>query len=310
MRRGGGGLAVVAALLALTACTPSGATEADDTSPSPAVTSSASATPAVEHRPKVAPLPDGSRKLFPGHRIVAYYGEAGTSSLGVLGSASADGIWPRLAHQAEAYERHGIRVLPAYELITYVATGGGPKATLRESDAVIDRYARAAKRHHGLLILDIQPGHTDFLQDAKSLRRWLRLPYVGLALDPEWKLYPGEEPLEGIGHTNAAVVNRVSDWLNKLTVREHLPRKLLLLHEFTVDMVRHKQDVERRKHVAIVFNVDGFGSRAGKLAKYQRFTRHHRFPMGLKLFYDDDVDLMPPQRVLRLHPKPVVIDYQ
>jgi hypothetical protein len=261
-------------------------------------------------RPKVAPLPDGTRRLFPGHRIVAYYGAQGTSSLGVLGSKSPDALWPELSRQAKAYETNGARVLPAYELITFVATGGGPDATLRESDAVIGRYARAARRHHGLLILDIQPGHTDFLKDAKSLRRWLRLPYVGLALDPEWKLYGGEQPLDGIGHTDAARVNRVSAWLNRLTAREHLPQKLLLVHEFRADMVQHKRQVEQRKHLAIVFNVDGFGSRAVKLAKYDELSRHSRFPMGLKLFYDDDIDLMEPRRVLRLHPKPVVIDYQ
>jgi hypothetical protein len=261
----------------------------------------------------VQPLPDGSTRLLPGHRIVAFYGAAGTSGLGVLGSDTPDRVWPRLSRQAVPYRTRHTLVLPAYELIAFLATGSSGNRgnySSRVPDSTIARYARAAKRHHGLLILDIQPGRGQFLTDARSLRRWLRLPYVGLALDPEWQLYGVQRPLSGIGHTNAYTVNRVSHWLNHLTRVNHLPQKLLLVHEFTDDMVRNKPVLRARTQLAMVFNVDGFGGRAAKVGKYRDFAQDRSFPLGFKLFYDMDIDMMSARDVLRLHPRPSVVEYE
>jgi hypothetical protein len=271
-------------------------------------------------RPVVAPperpwkrLPDGTHRLLPGHRIVGFYGAAGAPVLGVLGTAGPEALWPRLARAAKPFRSRGRRVLPAYELIAFAATGGRGNQhnySSRVPDATIARYARAAKRHHALLILDVQPGLGDFLADAKSLRRWLRLPYVGLALDPEWKLYGAERPLQGIGHVDASEINAVSRWVNRLTIRNRLPQKLLLVHEFTDDMVRRKARVAERTHLATVFNVDGFGGRAAKVGRYHAFAAERRTPLGFKLFYDFDVELLTPHDVLRLRPAPVVVEYQ
>ena len=288
-------------------------------SPAGAITVAADFPPPIVRPPVRLPhpprprLPDGTRRLLPGHRVVAFYGAAGASVLGVLGTGSPETVWPRLARQARAYRSKDRKVLPAYELIAYVASGGPGdhhSYATRVPDATIERYARAAKRHHGLLILDIQPGLGSFLADAKTLRPWLRLPYVGLALDPEWKLYGAERPLQHIGHTYASEVNAVSRWLNRLTVARRLPQKLLLVHEFTDEMVRHKERVAERKHLATVFNVDGFGGRAAKIGRYRAFAAERRTPLGFKLFYDADVGLLTPHDVLRLHPAPVVVEYQ
>jgi hypothetical protein len=261
----------------------------------------------------VAPLPDGTEHLLPGHRIVAFYGAAGAPGLGVLGSGSPDSLWPRLARESAPYGTKRTGVLPAYELIAFLATGGRGNQgnySSRVPDSTVERYARAAKRHHGLLILDIQPGRGQFLADARSLRKWLRLPYVGLALDPEWQLYGAELPLSGIGHTNAHNVNQVSHWLNHLTRVDDLPQKLLLIHEFTDDMVRNKPVLRMRQHLAMVFNVDGFGGRGAKVGKYHDFAQERRFPLGFKLFFDMDIDMMSARDVLRLHPRPAVVEYE
>ena len=264
-------------------------------------------------RPHVKKLPDGTRVLFPGHRVVAFYGAPHAPGLGVLGAGTPDGIWPRLHRQAEPYVTAKRPVLPAYELITYLATGSrGNQGNFssRLPNRTIDQYARAAKRHHGLLILDIQPGRGQFLTDARTLTPWLRLPYVGLAIDPEWKLYGGQLPLSGIGHTSAHVVNHLSHWLNHLTRVNHLPQKLLLVHQFTDSMVTDKAHVVGRKHLSVVFNVDGLGGRAAKIGKYRDFARDDRFPLGFKVFYDADTDLMSPADVLRLRPRPVIVEYE
>jgi len=321
MRRGG-----LACLLALT-CLGSGCQQAAQSHVGKAVVRPAvEADPIVDvdlppiFKPRYEPpdppplvLPDGSRTLFPGHRVVAFYGVAGAAGLGVLGTGSPEAVWSRLANQAAPYATRHAVALPSYELIAYLATGSRGNQgnySSRLPDRTIDRYARAAKRHHGLLILDIQPGRGDFLRDARSLRKWLRLPYVGLALDPEWQLYGGELPLSGIGHTNAGAINRVSWWLNQLAWKYRLPQKLLLVHEFTDDMVRDRQDLKSRKRLAMVFNVDGFGSRGAKVGKYVDFARDKRFLLGFKLFYDMDVNLLAPRDVLRLHPRPAVVEYE
>ena len=266
--------------------------------------------PKVADRPT---LPDGTRTLLPGHRVVAFYGAPHAPGLGVLGAASPDDIWPRLHRQSRPYETAHAPVMAAYELITFLATGSRGNQgnfSTRLSDQTIRHYAHAAKRHHSLLILDIQPGRGGFLHDARSLKPWLRLPYVALAIDPEWKLYGGQLPLSGIGYTTARTVNHVSRWLGHLTRVNHLPQKLFLVHQFTESMVRNKKAVVARKHLATVFNVDGLGGRAAKVGKYRDFARDHRFPLGFKLFYDADIGLMDPADVLRLRPRPAIVEYE
>lgn len=264
-------------------------------------------------QPRWKKLPDGSRVLFPGHRVVAFYGAPHAPGLGVLGVGTPDRIWPRLRHQAKPYGTAKRPVIPAYELITYLATGSpGNQGNFssRLPNRVINHYARAAKRHRALLILDIQPGRGNFLTDARTLEPWLRLPYVGLAIDPEWKLYGGQLPLSGIGYTSARAVNHVSHWLGHLTRVHHLPQKLLLVHQFTESMVTDKKRVVGRKHLAVVFNVDGLGGRAAKIGKYRDFARSSRFPLGFKVFYDADINPMAPADVLRLRPRPVIVEYE
>ncbi|MDQ1696371.1 MAG: hypothetical protein QOJ03_1724 [Frankiaceae bacterium] len=279
----------------------------------PTESPSPSPSPSPTPPPPTSTLPDGTRTLFPGHRLVAFYGAAGAPGLGVLGTGSPEEVWPKLRRQAKPYRRAPATVLPAYELITYLATssrGNQGNYSSRIKNKTIRHYSRAAKRHGAMLILDIQPGRGRFIHDAKTLERWLRKPYVGLALDPEWKLYGDQKPLEQIGHTTARQINHVSHWLNRLSRRELLPQKPLLVHQFTEDMVRHKEDVRSRSRLALVFNVDGFGSKSAKVSKYEEFARDDRFPLGFKLFYDYDTPMMSPREVLRLRPPPKVVEYQ
>jgi hypothetical protein len=269
----------------------------------------------ASHRPPPPQtfLPDGTERLFPGHRVVAYYGAAGAPALGVLGTDSAEGIWPRLAAQARQFDRSHLTVMPAYELIAFVATGSAgadDRYSQRVSNSTIQRYVTAARRHRALLILDIQPGRGAFLPDARSLARWLRLPDVALALDPEWKLSADQVPDQQIGHIDAAVINDVSSWLDRLTAAQRLPQKLLLIHQFTPDMVRHKSQVVVRSHLAMVFNMDGFGGRAVKLAEYRDLARDRRFGLGMKLFYTSDEHRFTPAEEIRLRPSPLVVDYE
>jgi hypothetical protein len=98
--------------------------------------------------------------------------------------------------------------------------------------------------------------------------------------------------------------------LAKLVKRANLPEKLLLLHQFTAEMIEDKAALAVRPGVALTMNVDGFGDRANKLSKYKALTRASRHHHGFKLFYKEDVNLFSPRDVLRLRPQPGVIVYE
>jgi len=259
-------------------------------------------------------LPGGGMHVFGGHRfLVAYYGVAGTGALGVLGQAPPGRIWPRLVRAARAFEGRHRPVQPVFELIVDVASAGPG----RDGDystpvprAAVARYIRAAHRLGALLLLDVQPGRSSFLRLAKRWTWALRDPWVGLALDPEWRMGPHQLPGQVIGHVRAAEVNRVSAWLERLTARRHLPEKLFVLHQFRTMMIQAPQRIRARRHLAMVQHVDGFGTPGEKLATYHAVARPHRFTEGFKLFYRADTRMMSPRRVLHVRPRVRFVSYQ
>ena len=275
----------------------------------------ATAAPAPTATPeRLAELPGGGRRIFPGRRIVAFYGNPADDELGVLGIGSPRTAAARLVRQARRYERPRRRVLPAMELLASVATfdpGSDGLYRRRTTNAVIRRYLRAARGAGALLVLDVQPGRAAFMPEARRLARWLREPDVGLALDPEWHVAPGEVPGQVIGSVDAGDVDAVAAWLDALTAEHRLPQKLFVVHQFTPGMIRDKQRLRPYRNLATVLNADGFGSAVVKAAKYREFTRGTPWTFdGFKLFYREDADLMSPREVLRLRPAPDVIVYE
>jgi hypothetical protein len=204
-------------------------------------------------------------------------------------------------------------VLPALELITVIANADAGEDGMyrtRQENGVIRRYLRAARRHKMLLVLDIQPGRSDFFTETTRLERWLREPDVGLALDPEWRVSEGQVPGQVIGHVEPREVNATSAWLAQLVARHDLPEKLFVVHQFTDDMVDDTA-LKPRSGLAMVLNADGFGSAEVKVAKYHAFARAApALDHGFKLFYREDAGLMSPRQVLRLRPSPDVVVYE
>jgi hypothetical protein len=304
--------AVVVAASVAAVPNPSGAASSGTSSEPPARSPlSAVLSSALAKGP--AELPGGGRRIFPGRVLVAYYGTANTASLGVLGEDSPDDITERLRRAAQPYARPDREVQIVYELIASVAqaspgSDGDYSSFVRDAD--VRRYVRAARRNDALLVLDLQPGRSDFLGQARHFRWALRKPWVGLALDPEWHMGPHQIPAQTIGHVDAAEVNAVSRFVARVVAERDLPQKLFMVHQFRTDMVRHIGKVERRPRLAMVQHVDGFGSREQKLATYHRVAKPRRFHMGFKLFYDEDVNLFRPAQVLRIHPRVRFISYQ
>ncbi len=260
-------------------------------------------------------VPGGGFLMAPGKRMVALYGNPRTSSLGPLGEQGPEESVERIATIAEPYGADGMEVLPAFEIITTMASSGagadGDYSAEMEFDLLIP-WIDVARDNDMYVLLDLQPGRTDFLTQAKLYEELLLDPHVGLALDPEWRLKPGEIHLEQIGSVEAAEVNEVVDWLAAL-VREHdLPQKMLLIHQFDPLMLPDRELIGTPAELAVVIQMDGHGTLELKMSSWNRLTIGDgaRFWWGWKNFYDEDLPTPTPQDVLNLYPVVVYVSYQ
>jgi hypothetical protein len=254
--------------------------------------------------------------MFPDRRVVALYGTERSERLGVLGEQSPVDSAARLAEVAEPWRAGAETVLPAFELIATLATGTPEDRgvyNLRSSHDFVQAYLDVARRHGYYLILDLQPGQSDFLTEAKYYEEFLRQPDVGLALDPEWRTQPPARPKGGlIGQVDAAEVNQVVDYVAQLVAEEDLPEKLVVVHQFQDRMITSRDQLVERPGVALMIHMDGFGDRSNKLESYDVVRALPPLDMGLKLFYDEDIDLLGATEVLGglFDPVPLMITYQ
>jgi hypothetical protein len=262
-------------------------------------------------------LPGGGQILFPGHRIVALYGHPGTPGLGALGEQGLSASVVRVKRLAARYRPLSrVPVVPAFEIIATVAEGSpGPDGlySYETPVSVLRPWIRRANAAGLYVVLDLQPGRANFLAQAKVYQSLLRLPDVGLALDPEWKLQPGQKPLQQIGHVSIAEVNSVVRWLAELTWRYRLPQKLLVLHQFRLSMIQNESRLDTRHgDLAIVIHMDGQGTPADKIQTWDAVTA--AAPRGVffgwKNFFVKDHPMMTPGETMQRRPQPVMISYQ
>ncbi len=271
--------------------------------------------PVAAAPPARATLPDGTRSILPEHRVLVHYGAPQARALGILGIGSPATAGRRLVRHRNQYQARLTRpVLPAMELIAVIASAGpgaDGRYRYRQNDAVIGRYLTAARASGALLVLDIQPGRSDFVTEARAFERWLKEPDVSLAMDPEWRMRSNEVPGKVIGRVDAVEVNRVSAYLSALAKTYDLPDKLLIVHQFTDGMILRRSRLRDRSRVDLVLNADGFGTPDAKRSTYRRVTADRPAGhVGFKLFYEEDTRLMSPTAVLNLHPRPDLIMYE
>lgn len=251
--------------------------------------------------------------MFPQYRVVAYYGTAATKALGVLGQGTPEQAAESVEKAAEGFKTPGKTVQPAMEFIATVADGGPGKDGVYSHDVAakqVHDYLDAARKHHELFILDVQPGQRDFRDAVKPWRDLLTQPDVGLALDAEWRMGPGQVPGQSIGHVDAAEVNGVLDWVAGLTKNQDLPQKVVVLHMFRASMITGIGTVTDHPELALVQHLDGFGDVRTKMDIYHAIAAPKQFHMGFKLFYTQDHPLLAPKDVLAMTPPPEFVSYQ
>ena len=108
----------------------------------------------------------------------------------------------------------------------------------------------------------------------------------------------------------AADVNDAIDVLTAIVRARALPPKVLIVHQFTMNMLRDKQMIVDSPLVDVVLDVDGFGDRPLKRAMYTMVIARPLEFAGIKLFYKEDTNLFAEADVMTLRPEPAVIIYQ
>ncbi len=262
-------------------------------------------------------LPFGDTIVLPEFRYVALYGSPTYPNLGVLGEQSIDKSIDRAKNLAKSYQPYSEEtIIPTFEIITTVAsaepTRNGDYS--QEIEALTLRpWIDAAYDAGVYVILDLQPGRSSFLTQAKNYRELLLKPHVGLALDPEWRLGKDELHLQQIGSVAASEVNQVSNWLADLTDEAKIPQKIFLIHQFRNDMIENREKLDTsREELGYLIQMDGQGTTAGKNDTWKAITSDapkNAF-FGWKNFYDEDEPLRSPADTMKITPKLYYVSYQ
>jgi hypothetical protein len=320
-------LGAAASALALAACSSPGSPEPlaqmDASAPAragmrasrpngtPATTTTGPTPTATPTRPE---LPRGGRTLFPTYRLAGFCGHPGSTALGKLGIGDLEARVSEIEQVAAKYARDRA-ALPVLELIaTMVQSKPGQDGLyrLRTESSVIDQHLEAARRHHAYLLLNIQPGRASFLDEVHAYERWLSEPDVGVALDPEWAVGPGQVPGQVFGRVDTSMLNAVGQYVAGLVSAHDLPEKVVVYHQLTPSIVRREHDLKAFPGVAWLKSIDGIGVKADKVETWNRILATTPRPLvhlGFKLFYDEDSKqgpLMTPDEVLALTPQ---LDY-
>ena len=319
-------LLLAGALALLVGCAPA----VSVTSPSPSgdatsASATASATPSSTPTPTPTPtpeplleLPRGGREVFPTYRLFGYSGYPGAPGQGRLGIGDLDARMVEMEKRGQAFT--GTRaLLPVMELIAVTVHGVPGKDGMfrtRVSDTVIEEWLAMARQHQALLLLNIQPGRADFIDELKHFEKWLVEPDVGVALDPEWAVEPGQIPGRVFGRTSGAELNECAAYLAGLVEKQDLPEKVMVYHQLHLNIVRNESSLKAHEGVVLVKSIDGIGSPGAKVETWKLIVA--KTPkivhLGFKLFYEEDIRdggrLMTAKEVLALKPQPEYVLFE
>ncbi|MGO1581843.1 MAG: hypothetical protein ACTHXO_01345 [Actinomycetaceae bacterium] len=269
-------------------------------------------------------LPAGGQLVLPepvgdqtGATYVALYGSPDGAALGLLGEQGPEDTIVRAGEVAAPYEAlTDTTVVPTLEIIATVASAEpgddgdySNETPVERIRPLVDLAAEAGM----YVILDLQPGRTDFVSQAQIYEELLLEPHVGLALDPEWRLTPDQVHLTQIGQVPVEEVDEVVTYLADLTAEHDLPQKFLVLHQFQVRMIPDVDLVDQsRDEVRVLVHADGQGPQGAKQDTWRTLLANAPSitAWGWKNFLDEDTPLLSPEGTMAVEPRPDLITYQ
>jgi len=291
---------------------------ADDPPPNPKPTTPPPPQPNLWPVKTVYPNPGA---ILPFNRIVAYYGNLYSKKMGVLGEYPEAEMLQKLEIEVKRWEEADplTPVTPALHYIAVVAQnspGDDGKHRFRMPNSEIEKVLAMAARINAIIFLDIQVGFSDVETEIPLLEKYLKMPQVHLAIDPEFSMKGHLRPGKVVGTLDAADINFASDYLANLVRENNLTPKILIIHRYTQKMVTNYNKIKILPEVEVVMNMDGWGVEAKKINTYQQFI--YKEPVqftGFKLFYKNDTlnpgsVIMTPSNLLKLSPQPIYIQYQ
>lgn len=267
------------------------------------------------------PLPGA---VLPFNRIVAYYGNLYSNRMGALGKWPKNEMIPKLMAEVKKWNQAD-PVIPAIPALHYIAVtaqgspGKDNKWRYRMPHHQIDTILNWAKEINALVFIDVQIGLSDLQTEIPLFEKYLSMPNVHLAVDPEFAMNGkgGKRPGSVIGTMSASEINWVSDYLVSLVKKNNLPPKIFMIHRFTKGMVPGAKDIKLHPELQIVMDMDGWGPPDLKKGSYRYWINEEPVQFtGFKLFYVNDTEksgrkeMMSHEEVLNLKPKPSYIQYQ
>jgi len=265
-------------------------------------------------------VPGGGFHVLPRdqkRRYLAFYGHPETIALGVLGEQGPEETLARMQDFVTAYSGDGSQVVPTFEMIASVASAGATDDgdySFEWPQETFDEWVSVARENDMYIMLDLQSGRDDFLSQAMQYEQMLKLPFVGLALDPEWRLGANEVHLTQVGRVEAAEVNQVITWLADLVRDNGLPQKMVIVHQFRTTMIQNRQDLIDRPEIQLIVQMDGDGTEAQKDNTFAAITQGAEgahWAWGWKNFFDEDEPGPPtPESTMGKNPSPVYVSYQ
>ncbi|WP_029703102.1 hypothetical protein [Corynebacterium callunae] len=263
-------------------------------------------------------LPGGGGLVFPGRRMVALYGHPSGPALGAMGEQPPAEAVARVKEMAAEYQQFEEQpVIPAFEVIATVASefpGDDGNFSNEFAPEELTGYIDAITEAGGYAVIDLQPGRASFLEQAKLYEDLLKRPNVGLALDPEWKIGPDEQPMTRVGSAEASEIDEVAQWLAQLIDENKLPQKAFVLHQFQTQMLRDRESIKTDyPELAFVLHADGHGVAEEKIATWNTMREglSPNYFMAWKNFYDEDFPTFSPQQTYEeVNPRPWFVSYQ
>ncbi len=195
--------------------------------------------------------------IFPFHRVIAYYGNYYSTRMGILGELPPDEMMKKLMGEVKQWQAAdpSTKAIPALHYIVTSAQGAPGKSKtyrMRMPFTQIDKTLELAKKIDALVFLDIQVGWSTLQQEIPQLEKYLAMPNVHLAIDPEFSMKTGRVPGSIIGTFDAADINYATSYLEDIVKKNNLPPKILVIHRFTKGMESFDPDFVVAKRQRLV----------------------------------------------------------
>jgi hypothetical protein len=293
----------------------------------------------AQAKPTPVPFDPNVGAILPTHRVVAYYAVPGASATGPAYVPST-AMLKRLKAQGAVYQKldpaHPVAL--GIDLVVSVPDrfkGKSGTYSHHVDAATIQQYVDFCKKNNLLLFLDLNIGWADPLTELMSFSQYLKLPFVEVAIDPEW-MFPRHNGIPGknLSNVRASDLNPLIEAVAAMPMEYHVPRKIMIIHQYRGDgdglknpfspaqaEIADKRNIVDDKRVDLVIHIDSVGGWPGdigvKEGQYEKWVaddmaKYGNFQYGgFKIFYKLEAKhkLMTPVQVMSMKPAPMVVTY-